>query len=50
MRTGPLVARAVFWLLLLGGVLSAISVFETQWTQRIVEAVVLLAPKAPRRG
>lgn len=50
LRTGPLVARAVFWLLLLGGVLSAISVFETQWTQRIVEAVVLLAPKAATAG
>lgn len=50
LRTGPLVARAAFWLLLLGGVLSAISVFETQWTQRIVETVVLLAPKAATAG
>jgi hypothetical protein len=50
LRTGPLVARAVFWLLLMGGLLSAISVFETQWTQRIVEAVVLLAPKAATAG
>jgi len=40
----------VFWLVLLGGVLSAISVFETQWTQRIVEAVVVLAPKAATAG
>jgi len=50
LRTGPLVARAVFWILFLGGVLSAISVFETQWTQRIVETVVLLMPKALTAG
>ena len=50
LRTGPLVARAVFWLVFLGGILSAISVFETQWTQRIVETIVLLLPKALTAG
>jgi hypothetical protein len=45
LRTGPLVARALFWFLFLGGVLSAISVFESQWTARLVEAVIVLMPK-----
>lgn len=45
LRTGPLVSRAVFWLVFLGGVLSAISVFQSQWTGRLVEAVILLMPK-----
>ncbi|MEP7365369.1 MAG: hypothetical protein ABI972_19115 [Acidobacteriota bacterium] len=50
LRTGPLVARAVFWLFLLGGLLCAISVFDTQWTQRMVENIVLLFPKALTAG
>ena len=50
LRTGPLVARAVFWLVFICGVLSAISVFQTQWTQRIVEAIALLLPKALTAG
>ncbi|HEX5102751.1 MAG TPA: hypothetical protein VFV87_03015, partial [Pirellulaceae bacterium] len=44
LRTGPLAAKAVFWIVFLGGMLAAVSVFETQWTRRIVEAVVLLLP------
>ena len=46
LRTGPLVARAAYWLFLLGGLLCAISVFDTEWTRRIVETTVLLLPKA----
>ncbi len=40
-----LVARAAFWLVFLGGVLTGISALDTQLTTRITETIVFLAPK-----
>jgi Mechanosensitive ion channel, conserved TM helix len=44
-RCAPLVARGVYWLILLGGLLTGLSAFDTALTTRLVEATVLLLPK-----
>ena len=40
-----IVANAAFWLILLAGILTGISAFDTQLTTRITETAVFLAPK-----
>jgi hypothetical protein len=45
MRAADFVAKLVFWLILLGGILTGISAFDTQLTTRITETVVFLSPK-----
>ena len=40
-----IVAGAAFWLILLAGLLTGISAFNTQLTSRITETVVFLSPK-----
>jgi len=44
-RTAELIAKSTFWLILLGGLLTGISAFDTQLTSRITESVVFLIPK-----
>lgn len=41
----PIVVEAVYWLILLLGLLAALNVFDTKLTTQIVEATVLLFPK-----
>ncbi len=45
-----LVANAAFWLILLGGLLTGISAFNTDLTSRITETVVFLSPKLLAAG
>lgn len=45
LRGVPIAAHCAFWLIFAGGVLSAVSVFDTKLTTQFVEAVVLLFPK-----
>lgn len=44
-RAAEMIANGAFWLILLSGLLTAISAFDTQFTSRITEATVLLIPK-----
>ena len=44
-RTVEIVAKAAFWLILLGGVVTGISAFDTQITSQITQTVILLSPK-----
>jgi hypothetical protein len=44
-HAADLVASAAFWVVFLGGVLTAISALDTQLTTRITETAVFLAPK-----
>jgi len=46
----PLVAGAAYWLILGGGILVALNVFNTNLTTRMVEAAVFLFPKAVTAG
>ncbi|WP_321476922.1 hypothetical protein [uncultured Paludibaculum sp.] len=41
----PIAARCMFWLVFAGGVLSALSVFDTKLTTQFVETAVFLFPK-----
>jgi len=41
----PLVARGAYWLILLGGLLTGLSAFDTDLTTQMVEGAVLLLPK-----
>ena len=44
-RGAEIVANAAFWLILLGGVVTGISAFNTAITSRITETLILLSPK-----
>lgn len=44
-RCAPLLARAAYWLILLGGMLTGLSAFNTALSNRLVEQIVLLLPK-----
>lgn len=44
-RAVEIVASAAFWLILLGGVLTGVSAFDTEITSKITETVVFLSPK-----
>jgi hypothetical protein len=44
-RTVEIVAQTAFWLILLGGVVTGISAFETQLTSQITQTVIFLLPK-----
>jgi len=44
-RTTRVVAAAAYWAILLGGALTALSVFHSELTTRIVDGAVLLFPK-----
>lgn len=45
LRVTPLVAAGAYWSILLAGLLTALSAFDSRVTSRIVEAVVFLFPK-----
>jgi hypothetical protein len=45
LRASRLVASAAYWLILVVGILTAVSVFDTKLSGQIVEAGVLLVPK-----
>ncbi len=45
MKSGPLVASAAYWVVLVVGLLTAVNVFDTKLTTQIVEGTVLLFPK-----
>ena len=44
-RTVEIVANAAFWLILLGGVVTGVSAFDTQITSQITATVIFLSPK-----
>jgi len=44
-RTVEIVANAAFWLILLGGVVTGISAFDTQITSQITTTVIFISPK-----
>ena len=44
-RPAELVANTAFWLILSSGILIGISAFDTQFTTRFTEAIVVLSPK-----
>jgi hypothetical protein len=44
-RTVEIVAKAAFWLILLGGVVTGVSAFDTQITSQITQTVIFLSPK-----
>lgn len=50
LRSSRLFASAVFWAILLLGLLNALSVFDSRLTTQIVEATVLLLPKLLAAG
>jgi hypothetical protein len=50
MRTVPLAAGFLYWVILLCGVLAAVDVFDTQLTTQIVQATVFLFPKVLTAG
>lgn len=45
LRVTPVLAAAVFWAIILVGLLTALSVFDTQLTTRMIDGVVLVFPK-----
>ncbi len=45
LETAPLVAGVIYWLILLIGLLTGLSAFNTALTNKMVEAVVFLLPK-----
>ncbi len=45
LKCAPLVAGTAYWIILLAGLLTGLSAFDTALTSRIVEGVVLLLPK-----
>jgi hypothetical protein len=45
LRATPLVAAAIYWAILLIGLLTALSAFDSRLTSRIIEGIVLLFPK-----
>ncbi len=49
-RTSRIVANAVFWIILGAGVLTGLNAFNTSLAFRLVETVVLLAPKLVTAG
>ena len=50
MRSGFLVARVVYWAILIVGLLAAINVFDTKLTTQVVETTVFLFPKLLTAG
>ena len=44
-RTVEIVANTAFWLILLGGVVTGVSAFDTQITSQITQTVIFLSPK-----
>ncbi len=44
-HTVAIVANVAFWLILLGGVVTGVSAFDTQITSQIAETVIFLSPK-----
>lgn len=44
-RIAPIAAKAIYWLILLFGVLTAVNVFDTKITSQIVEGTIFLFPK-----
>jgi hypothetical protein len=44
-RTVEIVANAAFWLILLGGVVTGVSAFDTQITSQIAGTLIFLSPK-----
>ncbi len=44
-HAAELLAKGAFWMILLSGLLTAISAFDTQLTSRLTEAAVFLIPK-----
>ena len=49
-ETAPLVAGAIYWLILLVGLLSGLNAFNTALTTKMVEAVIFLLPKLAGAG
>ncbi len=45
LRATPLAAAAVFWAIILAGLLTALSVFDSKLTSRMIDGVVLVFPK-----
>lgn len=45
LRATPLVAATVYWAILLIGLLTALSAFDSRLTSRMIEGIVLLFPK-----
>lgn len=50
LRAGRLVSGVAYWLVLLTGVLTAVSAFNTNLTSRAVEGVLLLLPRLATAG
>jgi hypothetical protein len=50
MRASRMVASGVFWIVLAAGVLTGLNAFNTSLASRLVETVVLLAPKLVAAG
>lgn len=49
-HVAPLASAAVYWLILILGILTAVNVFDTSLTSQIVEATVFLFPKLIAAG
>lgn len=50
LQAAPLVVGAIYWLILLVGLLTALNAFNTSLTNQIVEGVVFLLPKLAAAG
>ncbi len=50
LRAAPLLAGAVYWLILLVGFLTGLSAFDSALTSRMIEGVVFLLPKLVTAG
>lgn len=50
LRTARLLSGAAYWVIVLAGVLTAVSAFDTNLTNRLVETVVFLLPKLITAG
>jgi hypothetical protein len=50
LRATRIVAETAYWALLLGGVLMGLSVFDTNFTTRVIEAFMVLLPKLVMGG
>lgn len=46
----PMIAGAIYWIILLFGLLTAVNVFDTKLTSQIVEGTILLFPKLIAAG